>query len=58
MQACHFFKVGQERCQGRSMIRCLVQQLADAIPGLLQKVLLVVGDMNIDTVPLGEMFER
>ena len=30
----HFFKVGTRRAQGRAMVLCLAQQLAERLPGI------------------------
>ncbi len=32
-QVRHFFKVGQRRAQGKAMVACLAQQLAEQLPG-------------------------
>lgn len=33
VMAHHFFKVGEPRSQGRAMVLCLAQQLAEKLPG-------------------------
>ncbi|KAL6759842.1 hypothetical protein V8C86DRAFT_1227862 [Haematococcus lacustris] len=38
----HFFTVGQARSQGRTMLLCLAQQLAEKLPGLAELLLPVV----------------
>ncbi len=35
----HFFKVGQRRSQGKAMVACLAQQLAEQLPGFPAAVL-------------------
>ena len=34
----HFFKVGTRRAQGRAMVLCLAQQLAERLPGMAAHV--------------------
>ena len=42
LQAWHFFKVGELRAQGKVMLLCLAQQLAEGLPGLADLILPVV----------------
>ncbi|KAJ9527086.1 hypothetical protein QJQ45_025204 [Haematococcus lacustris] len=42
VMAHHFFTVGQARSQGRTMLLCLAQQLAEKLPGLAELLLPVV----------------
>lgn len=48
-QACHFFKVGQQRAQGRTMVLCLAQQLAERLNGFADLLAPVVLE-NKDTL--------
>ncbi len=59
MQVQHFFKVGQKRAQGKAMLLCIAQQLAEKLPGFAQELAPVVEKMQ-DGAELGllEMFNR
>ena len=37
-QVRHFFKVGQARAQGKVMVACLAQQLAEQLPGFAAQI--------------------
>jgi len=41
-QVRHFFKVGQERAQGKAMVLCLAHQLAEQLPGMAAELQPVV----------------
>ena len=56
----HFFKAGEPRSQGRAMVLCLAQQLAEKLPGFAHELAPVVeqhGDgKNLPN--LSEVFEK
>ena len=41
-QVRHFFKVGQPRAQGKTILLCLAQQLAEKLAGMADLLLKVV----------------
>ena len=41
-QVCHFFKVGAPRAQGKTLLLCLAQQLAEKLPGMADLLVKVV----------------
>ena len=41
-QVRHFFKVGQPRAQGKTMLLCLAQQLAEKLTGMADLLVKVV----------------
>jgi hypothetical protein len=58
-QVKHFFKVGQERAQGKAMILCLAQQLAEQIPNMAKKLLPVVNEHgNGGSLSMVEAFDK
>ena len=44
-QAQHFFKVGQQRAQGKTMLLCLAQQLAEKLAGFAPLLLTAVKEL-------------
>jgi len=58
-QVRHFFKVGQERAQGKAMVLCLAHQLAEQLPGMAAELLPVVTEHgNGSCMSMVEAFER
>ncbi|GFH17743.1 WD_REPEATS_REGION domain-containing protein, partial [Haematococcus lacustris] len=59
VMAHHFFTVGQARSQGRTMLLCLAQQLAEKLPGLAELLLPVVEQHgNASQLSLQDTFTR
>jgi len=59
LQARHFFKVGEARAQGKAMILCLAQQLAEQLPGMASALVPVVKQyQNAGDLTMAEAFQR
>ena len=58
-QAWHFFKVGQPRAQGKTMLLCLAQQLAEGLAGMAGLLLPVVTEHgDAGQLSMKDTFER
>ena len=62
-QAQHFFKVGQQRAQGKTMLLCLAQQLAEKLPGFAPLLLASVKELvavgsSMSELSLLDTFEK
>ena len=59
-QAQHFFKVGQQRAQGKTMLLCLAQQLAERLPGFAVLLLAAVTEAgrSMPELTLLDTFEK
>ena len=63
VQAMHFFKVGQQRAQGKTMLLCLAQQLAEKLPGFAPLLLASVKELvavgsSMSELSLLDTFEK
>ncbi|GFH09200.1 WD_REPEATS_REGION domain-containing protein [Haematococcus lacustris] len=59
VMAHHFFTVGHTRSQGRTMLLCLAQQLAEKLPGLADLLVpVVVKHGNATKLSMQDTFTR